>query len=385
MSSLVTGVALTNTSMAGASTAATLIGAQELTETWSGIPNAAGVLGTAAGTLGLSALLARRGSRLALSLGYLAAVTGAVVAVVAVARGSVPLLVAGMILLGLGNGGAQLSRYCAADLYPTHRRGLVIGVVVWTGTIGAIAGPNLLAPSVSAAQCLGLPGLGGPFLVALLAAAGGLAASLLLPALRTEARRTATGPVRLPAEAQPSVVAALVAMVCGQLAMVALMTMTPVEMSGHQHGLGSIGIVLSAHLVGMFALAPLSGHLADRAGGRVVVLLGVGVLVLSVLTAVLSTGLPSLTAALFLLGWGWNLTFVGGSGLLAVALTDDQRIAVQGRVDALVWGSSALGSVGAGAVLAGGGFTVLAISAGVVALASLLVLRTRERTGVRVR
>lgn len=383
MAALLGGVAATNTSMVGASTAATLIGAHRLTEAWSGVPNAAGVLGTAAGTLGLSAVLARQGSRRALSLGYLVAVGGAAVAAFGVVTASITWLIMGMVLLGVGNGGAQLSRYCAADLYPPQRRGTAVGITVWAGTFGAIVGPNLLEPAAVLAGRFDLPDLAGPFLIAVLAAVAGLVASLSLPKLRVRARGGAAVAGGRAVWRQPAVLVALVSMICGQLAMVALMTMTPVHMTGHDHGLGAVGVVLSSHMIGMFALAPLSGHLADRYGARVAVLAGVAVLTASVLAASVprGNGLTHLVIALFLLGWGWNLSFVGGSALLTQALTPQERLSVQGGVDALVWGTSALASVGAGLVLAYGSYGTLAVVAGVAALVPLPLVLRRSRPG----
>ncbi|MEU2665764.1 MFS transporter [Micromonospora sp. DT46] len=381
MAALLGGVAATNTSMVGASTASTLIGAEELTELWSGVPNAAGVLGTAAGTLWLAALMARRGTRSALSLGYLVAIVGAAVAGAAVASGQVLLLIFGMVLLGVGNGGAQLSRYCAADLYPPRRQGLAVGVIVWAGTVGAVFGPNLMEPSATAASRLGLPDLAGPFLVALLAAGICVLASAAMPRSRTAARRGANDPTPAQVWRHPVVSVALVSMIAGQLAMVALMTMTPLHMSSNHHGLTAVGVVLSGHMIGMFALAPLSGYLSDRFGGRAAILMGIGLLVTSVVVAswpaAHGSGLTRLVVSLFLLGWGWNLTFVGGSALLTQALTPAARRAVQGRVDALVWAASAVASVVAGVVLATTNYVVLSVAAGVVSLIPVPMLRRR--------
>jgi MFS family permease len=139
--------------------------------------------------------------------------------------------------------------------------------------------------------------------------------------------------------------------------------------------------VLSAHLVGMFALSPLSGRLVDRFGGRVAITCGTGVLIAAAAVAVAAptshnAGLP---LALFLLGYGWNLCFVGGSSLLSRDLPEQARTQLQGLVDAIVWGSAACASLSAGAIFAGGGYAVLALLAGGLAAAPLLVLATQPR------
>ena len=102
---LFVGVVFMNTAMVGASAVATLVAAQGLGAAWSGSPNAANVLGTALGALGLAALMTRRGRRAGILLGYAVGALGALLAAAAVVGALVPLLLVGMLLLGIGNGG----------------------------------------------------------------------------------------------------------------------------------------------------------------------------------------------------------------------------------------------------------------------------------------
>lgn len=365
--SLFASVAAMNTALAGASTAATLIASHTAGDGWSGLPGAAGVLGTAAGTLGAGHLISRHGSRTALLLLYGAAMAGAAIA----AGTAMAMLLAGMFLLGLGNGAAQLSRYLAAEAFPPHRKGFALSLIVWAGTVGAIAGPNLIAPGAGLAGTFGLPPLAGPMLVAF--AMTGLA---LLGT--TALRRTPAPPARrlsFAALRRPAVVTPLVSMVCAQLTMVAVMTMTPLELEAHQHGLEVLGLVLSVHMIGMFALAPLSGRLADRFGGRPVILGGVALLVLAAVTAFGAGHVSGLSLAMFLLGYGWNLVFVGGSAMLSRAVPGDQRI--QGAVDAVVWSTSAFASLGSGVLFGLGGYQLVTVAGAVLALLPLTVLYRR--------
>jgi MFS family permease len=374
MRSLFAGVAAMNTAMAGASTAATLIADKAAGAGWSGVPNAAGVLGTALGTLTAGHLISRHGSKTVVLGLYGAAVAGALVALAAAASTVIVILMLGMFLLGLGNGAAQLSRYLAAEQAPTHRKGFALSLIVWAGTVGAIAGPTLIAPGAGFATWLGLPAFAGPMLVAVVMTAAALLASTTL-------RRTPAPPARRTSFAMlrtSLVLTPLVSMVCAQLTMVAVMTMTPLQMAAHGHGLELLGLVISVHMVGMFALAPLSGRLADRFGGRTVIYLGIGLLVLSAVTAFGAGQVTGLSFAMFLLGYGWNLVFVGGSAILSRELPEDQRIQLQGAVDAVVWGSSALASLGAGLLFGLGGYSLVAVVGGVLALLPITVLAKRR-------
>ncbi|WP_103350698.1 MFS transporter [Amycolatopsis sp. CA-128772] len=378
MGALFAGVALLNTATVGLGTAATLIVAAGSGAVWSGLPSVANVLGTAAGALGAGTLLPVYGRRRVLAAGYGIAAAGALVAFAgALATSVVPLLL-GILLVGLGNGGAQLSRYVAADLYPEDQRGRALSTVVWGGTVGALAGPALMAPAAGVAARFGWPSLSGPVAVAVLATAGAAVAASVLPRHVPPPREdvvAARGPMRPAGIARP-----LIAMVAAQLTMGAVMTMTPLQLQAHGHGLGVVGWVLSAHLFGMFALAPLSGRIADRWGPRVAINAGLGVLALATATALAAptahtSGLP---VALFLLGYGWNLVFVGGSAQLSRDLAPETRSRVQGTVDAVVWSASALAGLGSGALFAGGGYALVAVVGGVLALLPLAFSAARD-------
>jgi len=84
------------------------------------------------------------------------------------------------------------------------------------------------------------------------------------------------------------------------------------------------------------------------------------------------------TVALFLLGYGWNLCFIGGSGRLARDLPAQRRAGVEGAVDAAVWGVAATGSLASGLVLATGGYALLAGAAGAIVVLPTAVLLHRR-------
>jgi MFS family permease len=381
MVALFAAVALMNVAMVGASTSGTLIAAELGGEGSSGLPNAAGVVGTALGALGIGTLMARYGRRSALLLTYSVATAGAIIAFLgAVAQMLEPIML-GLLLLGLGNGGAQLSRYLAAELYPASRKGTALSAIVWSGTVGAIAGPALIAPAAAAAGGQGLPSLSGPIAVSAIVTGCAVLATAILP------RTLGAAPIRRPRSAlkihpafrRPAVRLSIVAMAAAHVAMVSLMLMTPVQLHHHGHGLGVIGMVLSAHMIGMFALAPLSGRIADRFGGRTAIGAGVAVLLAAAATAATmptshDLGMP---IALFLLGYGWNLAFVGGSSVLSRDLPEETRIQLQGLIDAIVWGSSAIASLSAGPLFGIGGYPLLAVIGGLIALVPITLLARR--------
>lgn len=382
-----TGVAISTTGFLASNTVNGLV-AEDLTgrTTWSGVPAAATVLGTAAGAAALAMVVRRWGPRTGLTAGYLLA-TGAIgLATSAILIRSFGLFVGALFLFGAGFGSNRLARYVAADLYPPEQRATMIGWIVWASTIGAVAGPALLAPSREVAELAHLNGLVGPFLVCLTACVLASAAMQLAPRsldthLPVVEHRTDGPPLRQLLR-QPGVSLALSSMVSGQFVMVLLMTMTPLHIRHEGHGLGAIGLVISAHTLGMFAFSPITGWLADRFGRIVLLVAAVVVLVAACVTGIIASrgSYPLLVASLFLLGVGWNLGFVGGSALLTDSVASAERVRAQGAGDALIWGGGAVASIGSGWLLDHAGFAILSLAGAVLSLIPVWSLvRFRQR------
>jgi MFS family permease len=381
-------VALGSTALFAAFTAAPLAGA-EITgsRSLSGIPGAAAVVGTALGSALLSRVMAGHGRRAGLRLGFALGVAGASGAMVGAGSARFDVLLAAMVLVGVGHAANGLGRFAAADMHVASRRAAVLGWVVWAGAIGAALGPSLLDPAEPIASGLGVGALGGGFVVALGFYGAASACALLLrpdPSAVAVDDTTAVpeeGSARLGAMLRlPHVRFALVAMVGGQVAMVLIMTMTPLHIAQAGHGLGAVGVVMSAHFLGMFALAPVIGRLVERAGSGSVITVGMVLLTGAAVGAALAPahGGAALTVSLLLLGLGWSCGFVAGSALLTRGLLYGARVRLQGNVDALVWSSSAVASLGSGVLLDAYGFAVLCACAGAVALGVLAVVAARR-------
>lgn len=394
---LILGVALGSTGHIAAVTVATVV-ASDIggSRSLAGAPAAAVVFGAALGTTLLAWLMARRGRRIGLAAGYGVGVVGALAAVAAIVMRDLALLLVGSALIGFANGSNQLSRYTAADLFPPNRRASSIGVVVWAATVGAVVGPNLVEPSGTVAEALGLPRFAGPYLVpVVLVALAGIASFALLrpdpyelahdaPRIGDEDRPAARLADLL---RRPAVAAAVVALVAGQFVMVLIMTMTPLHMTDGGHGLAAVGVVISAHTFGMFALAPLSGRLTDRFGSVRVIFAGEAVLATAaILSAVAPVDVELILAvALFLLGFGWNLGFVAGSAMLSGGLSLAERTRLQGVTDTLIWSTAAVASLGSGVLIGAAGYAALGVvGAVVVGIPAAVLTIWRHGVGERV-
>jgi MFS family permease len=153
---------------------------------------------------------------------------------------------------------------------------------------------------------------------------------------------------------------------------VLVMVITSLHMRDHNHMLGDISIVISAHTVGMYAFSIVSGRLADRWGRGQVIIVGSATLVIACIAATISPDVLPLGVALFLLGLGWNFCYVGGSTLLADQLSPLERSRTQGFSDLLVGLASALGSLESGFIFAALGYNTMAYISAAFALIPLI-------------
>ncbi len=370
-------------------------------ESQAGLAQTFQVLGAAVASFLLARLMSLRGRRIGLMTGYLLGAVGSVLAVVAGVVDSMALLLVGAVLLGSTTAANSGARYAATDLAPPERRARALSTVVWATTIGAVAGPNLTGLSAAVADRLGIPELTGPFA---LGSVGMLGAALVVGVfLRPDplllARELADDPPATTsstswgrvAEAvrdRPALAAAIAGLAGAHAAMVAVMVMTPLHMEHGGAELRIIGVVISVHVLGMFAFSPLVGLLADRAGRPPVLASGGLLLIVSLF---LCHGAPEgsswqIFAGLFLLGLGWSFATVAASTMITDDSPLDARTDVQGAAD-LIMGLTAAAAGGvAGVVVGSWGYHALALLA--MTLAGVVVFAAyvggRHRPDVRV-
>ena len=358
---------------------------------WSGMAATMNTLGAALLAVPLARLAEARGRRISLSTGAFIAVAGAAVTIVAAVLSSFPLLLVGLALLGAGTALNLQSRFAATDLAADETRARDLSLVVWSTTIGAVLGPNLFVPGEAVGRALGLPALTGGFVIALVAQSAG--ALVYLTALRPDPLLLAVADGEAAGSGPPSRAGGLAVLRSSPLArravltvalshavMVSLMSMTPVHLTLHGASLSIVGLTISLHVAGMYALAPVFGRLADRAGRRPVVLLGQALFVTALVLSWLgSTSATLVTVSLVLLGLGWSASTVAGSALVAESVPPAQRPRLQGVSDLFMNLAGATGAALAGPVLASIGFHGL--SAALLVLVAVVVLAHRTRPG----
>ncbi|MBJ7432919.1 MAG: MFS transporter [Microbacteriaceae bacterium] len=342
-------------------------------------------LGSAVAAIPLARVAMQRGRRLALTIGASIAIFGASLIIVAGGLMSLPLVLLGLLGLGVGGAVNLQARFAVTDYSSAENRGRDLSMVVWATTVGAIIGPNLNGIGVVLGDALGMPELTGPFIFTV--AAQLAAASIYwrgigpnVPTV-TVTRTTATAAARL----SRSVPFAIAVIGLGHATMVAVMAMTPIHLVHDGASVGEASFVISLHVAGMYALSPVFGIVSDKLGRVPVLIFGQVVLAISLaMTAFLSTDPTMVTIGLILLGLGWSANTVAGSALVGQLSQGPKRLTIQGRSDAAMSASGALAGVLAGPAVtalgySGLSFAAFAFVAAAGALIALIVtLRSRE-------
>ena len=402
---IITGVGIAIGASVGALLAAELAGVS-----LSGLAQSALVVGSALFALPAAAIVYRQGRRSSLAAGYLIAGVGSMVVVAAAMRESIPLLFVGFFLFGGASTASLQARYAAVDLAPEALRGRHLSLIVWATTVGAVVGPMLAPLAGASMDRYGVPTLAGPFVFSALLF--GLATLLLVLLLRPDPAAVARSVLAAPGHAggvaggsqrsgisaalrvvtsHPSARLGVVAMAIGHVVMVGVMAMTPVHIrhAGHDasHTLRIVGVVLSFHIAGMFAFAPIVGWLTDKLGRRPVIVAGIAVLLAACAVAGTAGHQPTrLAIGLMLLGLGWSGTMVAGSTLVSESVSVELRAGAQGLSDLVMGLAGAVAGALSGVIVDARGYSTLTLLAALATLplVALLVLST-DRIGNRVR
>jgi MFS family permease len=340
-----------------------LIASITKSETLAGLASTSAVLGAAALALPLARLTAKGGRRLALSTGFVAGIVGSILAVIGGTQRIVVVMLMGTFLVGAASAAGYQARFAAIDLATNQTRAKQLSIVVWGSTIGAVTGPNLMQPSGNIAEYFGLPRLVGPYMVS--ATTFTLASIVILMFLRPDpylvansqtiasGKKVSTKQALSHIRQNPRALFAIISIAIGHATMISVMVMTPVHMAHVDVTLSIIGLVISVHVLGMYAFSPVVGSLSDRLGRVRVVQLGIAILLLAALIAgsARADDAYTLGVGLFLLGLGWSCTLIAGSAYLSESVDGEFRASSQGASDLVMNLSGAAGGALAGVII----------------------------------
>lgn len=300
---------------------------------------------------------------------------------------SAPLVVLGFVGVGAMNGAVLLSRTAAADMYPPEQRARAISYVLFGALFGAALGPLVFRP-LFAGKDLELDTLVIPWFAAAALALAALVVSLCIRpdprtiALELEAAGKGGGepvPVAPPAPLReifrrPGVPSAIVAALASFAVMVGVMNLTGYIVVDHDHEQADVFTVISLHIVGMYALVLVIGAVIDRVGLRPSLVSGLAIMAVSTVMLVWVESIAWTSVSLFLLGLGWNVSYVAATADLVAHATPVERGRLIGATDLMA------GMLGAGLALLGGaaytewGVAAVAIGATVAVVAPALAI-----------
>ena len=332
---------------------------------WSGAAATLSTLGSAFSAIPLANLAYRKGRRVALASGAALAIFGASAMILAAATRSFPIELIALFMLGAGSAVSLQARFAATDLPLNRPKAKDLSLVVWATTLGAVIGPNLVAPGEAFGLSIGMPHLAGPFLFTIAAQLGstlvfwfGLRPDPLIVArdmagLSEKRKNPGLKEAIQVIRSVPLAGYAVLTIALSHLVMVSVMSMTPAHLNAEGHNLADVGLTISLHVAGMYAMAPVFGWLSDRFGARKTIILGQTIFIVSLLVAGLGqSNFVMVMTGLALLGIGWSASTVAASALLSETLGVEQRSKVQGFSDSLMNFSGALGGAVAGTILA---------------------------------
>ena len=369
---------------------------------WGGIASATVTMGTAFMSQILARLMNIRGRRNGLQTGYLLAILGGFVAGYGAETKTLWVFMIGLFIFGNGQASNLLSRYAATDLATFDERGRAMSRILFASTFGAVFGPLLIKPAEQAGMdWFGWGQYTGPwvfsgvfFLTSLINTTLRLKPDPLEVAGRLNRQSEVGAPSRLFSDAirairgSSNAKIAVLSMVISQMAMVAVMTMTPVHLKLHGHETVS-AYIISLHVAGMYAFSPLVGRFADRRGRLSTIQFGAVVLMCATLLSSLAGGSPLLLyPALWMLGVGWSFGLIGGSSLLVDSIDQQIRVRVQGAADLTMSFCGGLAGFSSGFIRKAVGYHVLSnfgmLLAGVLLVTVMLRKSVAERETVGV-
>ena len=355
------GVGISGTVAAGS----LLVTSISKSESLAGLAQTTTVLGAAMMALPLAKLTQKGGRRLSLMCGYSVGIIGSILAILGGTHKVLFLMLTGTFLVGAASASGYQARFAAIDLATSENRSKNLSLVVWGSTVGAVAGPNLMQPAGDFSNFLHLPRLVGPYFIAGISLS--LATIVIFFFLKpdpyltanlssdgvTQRKHETTRAALKHIRAIPRALFAVSSIGVGHLSMVSIMVMTPVHMSHMDVALSVIGLVISVHVLGMYAFSPIVGALSDKLGRVRVIQIGFLILLAAATLAGIAPDMQTIPMgiALFLLGLGWSCTLIAGSTFLSEAVSVEMKPSSQGASDLVMNLMGALGGAVSGLII----------------------------------
>jgi MFS family permease len=338
------------------------------------------------------------GRKPGIQIGLALALVGALLVGFSMTLHSAAMLLAGILVFGMGMNAAQQLRVAATDMFPSHLRAQALGFVALGSLIGLVISPVMLTVSDRMAASIGQHPLGLPwFMLPLLIVSGMVIVSFVRPDPKVIGMQLDkyypgyVAPQRPAGERHstfsmtallrnPQTRLAIAANCAGQGNMSIVMVLTSLVLAHHGHSLTAIAFSHMFHSMGMFAFTIPLGRLADRYGRNTVMYPGVATTLVGAGLVTFAGGYLAITLGTFLVGLGWAAANVSATALVADYAETWERGRAIGVADSFAGAVSVATAIATGPLIEWSGLAAAGWTAVLVA-AIPLVMRAASRAG----
>ena len=326
-----------------------------------------------------SILMGRMGRKAGFGFGSLLTAVGALVATVALYHNNFFLLCFGHFLMGAGWASFQYFRFAAAEVVHSAWRPVSISLMLTSGLIAAIIGPQIF---IMAKDGLAPIPLAGAYAAIIVLCCVGILPLVLVRIPLPDLASTPFVQGRLvifSALRNPQVRRAVVTASISQGVMVFLMIPVPIAMISCGFVDTDASDVVRWHIVAMFAPSFFTGFLIKRFGVDKITLCGLAMLAVASGLAAVGISAVNFYSSMIVLGLGWNFSFIGATSMLTDWVPESEKAVVQGANDTVIALVSTICAFAAGAVISSFGWTILNILSAIITIVTLVILALRYR------
>jgi MFS family permease len=309
------------------------------------------VVCVAATTIPATILMRKVGRKTGFAMASLCSIGALFLAIYALDAASFAIFIVASGLFGINMAFTQQYRYAAVESVDVEHAPRAISFILLGPIGGALLGPELvrygqdLFPSVQYGGTLGALILLYLLQVLLMLGLGPMRGEE--PEHHLRSQRSIGEVIR-----QPVFIVAVLGGVTAYGVMTLIMTATPLSMHINDgYSLEQTAGIIRSHVLAMYVPSLFSGLLIERLGTVRMMSLGALALILASVFGMQGQTYMHYWYALVFLGIGWNFLYVGGTTMLTLTYSMNERFKAQAVNEFTVFGISATASLLAGAVI----------------------------------
>ena len=283
-----------------------------------GFPNALGVGGAFVGTQIFDFFSKKYSRQNALGNTFFVGGFGGAILIFSLLTDSFFLLLLGSFTLGIGQSATLQTRYAASFVASENYKATALSLAVWFSVFGSIFGPSLVGEYSELFQ----ETFNSELIVGYFIATAGMTLAGLSIYFLSEKESKLKEPSnveqsneKLSLDSNAKLLTKI--LVLNHFVMVVIMSATPLHIQDIGETIKLVGTIISYHTLGMFLFSPILGNLVDKYGTKLFASIGSFILFLSCILTLFNTNILLLKIGLYLLGLGWNFTFIAISAAIS--------------------------------------------------------------------